>query len=92
MSYFFFQVGRSLIPEWWLKLIGALLLLNAGLFVLPMGLIAAIEAKWSWIEVLLGLYSIPVIPLMTVLLLLVIIGGIVVDVWRRGWESLRSRR
>jgi hypothetical protein len=47
MSYCFFQGGRSLIPEWWLKLIGALVLLNAVLFVLPMAIIAAAEAKWS---------------------------------------------
>jgi hypothetical protein len=86
MSYCFFHGGRSLIPEWWRKRIGEFLLLNAALFVLPTGIIAAIDAKWSRIEFLFGVYSFPLISLMTALLLLVMMGGTVAGVWRRWLE------
>jgi uncharacterized integral membrane protein len=51
-----------------------------------MGIIAAIDAKWSRIEFLFGVYSFPLISLMTALLLLVMMGGTVAGVWRR-WRE-----
>ena len=92
MSYSIFEAGRRLVPVWCLKLIGGLLLLNAMLFVLPMGIIAAIDAKWPRIELLFGAYSFPLIPTMTMLLFLVIVGDVAAGALSRGQEWLHSSR
>jgi hypothetical protein len=57
LCYVFFEYGRSVITEFWLKCIRGLVLMGAALFVLPMILMAFSEAKWFRIELLLGVLS-----------------------------------
>src|SRR5690242_19388898 len=53
----FFEAGKSVIPQHWLKGINVLVLVGAGFFVLPMLLMAGFEAHWFRIEILLGVFS-----------------------------------
>src|SRR5882724_4292483 len=76
LTYVFFECGRSLIPKGWLKGIDVLLLVGTGLFVLPMILMAAVEAKWLRIEVLLGLSSLWGIAILASLLNIPVVIGI----------------
>jgi hypothetical protein len=84
MSYAIFESGRSLVPKWCLKLIGELFLLNAALFVLPMGLIAASEFFLACIPFRSPLYDDVTFSGHC--------GGIVAGAWLRGREWIRAWR
>src|SRR5206468_2862213 len=86
LSYVVFELGRSVISEWWLRTISWSVLLGTLLFTLPMAMMAAIEAKWSAFELFLGVLSARGIPFVAMLPLLPIIIGIgssVYDKWRQ---------
>jgi hypothetical protein len=57
LNYVLFVYGRSVIPEWWLEVIDVLLLIGSAFFILPMSIIAAAQAKWSHMELLVGAFS-----------------------------------
>jgi hypothetical protein len=85
MSYVVFECGRSKIPEWWLKLISGLMVFCTALYVLPTSIIAAVEAKWLQVEVLLALLSLRGIVIMALLLILPIMIGIGVGLYAMWW-------
>jgi hypothetical protein len=66
LSYVVFELVRSVIAEWWLKLISLWLLVSTVLFVLPMALVSASEATWHVAEIWLGV--IPMVVLIPILL------------------------
>ncbi len=88
LTYVFCECGRSLIPKGWLKRIDVLLLIGTALFVLPMILMAAVEAKWLRIEVLLGLFSLWGIAILASLLNIPVVIGIGAGVYAR-WREQR---
>jgi hypothetical protein len=76
LSYIVFESGKSMIVQWALKLTSFLLLVASALFVLPMSMIAAADAKWFRMELLLGILSFQGIPIIALLLNLPIMIGI----------------
>lgn len=88
-SYVVFECGRSVITDRWLKGIDVLLI-GSALFVLPMSIMAALEAKWFGIEVLLAPLSLWGITIMALLLIFPTIFGIGAGLYDRRCETFRS--
>jgi hypothetical protein len=89
VTYVFFQAGKSVIPQRWLKGIDVLVLVGAGFFVLPMLLMAGFEAHWFRIEVLLGVFSLWGVIILASLLNVPVIIGIIVGLHDRSRERER---
>jgi hypothetical protein len=92
MSYVIFESGKGLLSRVWLKTTNILLLICSGLFVMPMAVTAAVEAKWYRAELLLTILSFRGIFIAAILLPVPMYLGIGVGIEERlsGW--MRSRR
>jgi hypothetical protein len=92
LSYVFFEYGRAVITDFWLKRVNALLLVCSALFVLPMILMAAIEAKWYRFELWLGILSLWGIAILALLLIVPIVVGIGAGLYAGWWGGGNGER
>jgi hypothetical protein len=92
LGYIVFESGKSMIVQWALKLTSFLLLVASALFVLPMSMIAAADAKWFRMELWLAILSFQGIPIIALLPLVPVVCGIGAGLCARWREEKPVRK